>query len=669
MNLPEIHEMVQKGDYHRALEAIDALSSEAQLDGLIFKGRILERKGELKDALRVSGQALKESKTRGTKLQEVNALINHGYAHYALRNLDELAETIRRGEQLLDSIAEEAESAQKQYRSALAYLHGYLKFSRGEVPQALDYLQHSLAIREELANPQDIAESAVALGWVHLNATGKADLALTHFQRGLALREALGNKSDIAHSLNRLGTYYLRKQDLDTALSYYEKSLALYQALEDQRWIAGLLNNLAIIHQNKEEYDLALEYYRKTLETWKELGDRDGMAIAYQNMGGLHGDKGELDQSLEYQKRSLALREALGQKLGVADVLGNIGELYALKGELELALANFEKGLKLSKEAGSDDRTAWRLYFIGWVYLLKGEPELALDNLDHCQKIFDELDNKFAISWCLILKGVAYKLLGDLALATTLLEEGWTLIKKFVSAEVPPLMGSFALFHLILLAKDRDTPDKAEKFLREMQELRQKSTNRVVQLRTRFAEAVVLKMSKRALKKLQAQEKFKEIVEEEILEHDITVLAMLNLCELLILEMKITEAEEDLLQEITQLSSKLYNIAHRQGSPLLLVMSLLLQAKLAMVEGELKDAVRLLTTAQKLATEKKLGTLLVQVEQEQQLLQGELDKWEELSQRNAPLKERVEQARMEEYLEAALKLQETWVRPSTDSTN
>jgi hypothetical protein len=107
INIPEIQEMVQKGDYHRALEAINALSPESQLDGLILKGRILERKGELKDALRVSGQALKESKARGAKLQEARAIINHGYAHLALSNLEEIAETILEGKQLLESIAEE----------------------------------------------------------------------------------------------------------------------------------------------------------------------------------------------------------------------------------------------------------------------------------------------------------------------------------------------------------------------------------------------------------------------------------------------------------------------------------------------------------------------------------------------------------------------------------
>jgi hypothetical protein len=43
-----------------------------------------------------------------------------------------------------------------------------------------------------------------------------------------------------------------------------------------------------------------------------------------------------------------------------------------------------------------------------------------------------------------------------------------------------------------------------------------------------------------------------------------------------------------------------------------------------------------------------------------------LEKWEELSRRNAPIKEWFQQARMEEYLEMAMKLQETKASPSVE---
>lgn len=201
-----------------------------------------------------------------------------------------------------------------------------------------------------------------------------------------------------------------------------------------------------------------------------------------------------------------------------------------------------------------------------------------------------------------------------------------------------------------------------------MHEIHRQSTNKYVDLRTRFAKATVSRMGKRGLEKLQAQQFFKEIIEEEILQHEITVLSMLNLCKLLISELKISEDEEVVLQEINKLSNRLFDIAHRQNSSWLIAMSLMLQAKLVMVEGDLEEASSLLEKAHTLANEKKLGNLLTKVEHEQAVLQEELEKWEELSRRNASIRERVEQARLDDYLIGAMKLQETWVQPSADMT-
>ena len=42
MDISEIQNLMQKGDYNRALEVIVELGEEEKLDGLILKSRILE---------------------------------------------------------------------------------------------------------------------------------------------------------------------------------------------------------------------------------------------------------------------------------------------------------------------------------------------------------------------------------------------------------------------------------------------------------------------------------------------------------------------------------------------------------------------------------------------------------------------------------------------------
>ncbi|MHA2054100.1 MAG: tetratricopeptide repeat protein, partial [Candidatus Hodarchaeales archaeon] len=296
MNISEIQNLMQYGNYNRALEAVVELGEEEKLDGLILKSRILEIKGDLKEALSVAKHVIKKSKSKGTKLQELGAIISLGYCHLAFRNTDELTESVKEGEQLYLDIGNESQQEKKEYQGSLHYLNGFLHFFKGDMKQALDYLQKSLALRGGKGNTSELAETSIAIGWVHVNFTGKYDLALEYFQRSLAIGEELGNNMTIAHSLNRIGAYYYYIGNHDSALSYSEKSLALYQELDNKFLIISrCLHNIALIYRDKEEYSLALDYLQQALDFSDELGHKFDVALTNSNIGWLHFQRGELD--------------------------------------------------------------------------------------------------------------------------------------------------------------------------------------------------------------------------------------------------------------------------------------------------------------------------------------------------------------------------------------
>ena len=110
----------------------------------------------------------------------------------------------------------------------------------------------------------------------------------------------------------------------------------------------------------------------------------------------------------------------------------------------------------------------------------------------------------------------------------------------------------------------------------------------------------------------------------------------------------------------------LYDIAQSQNSSLVIAMALILKTKLSLVEGKVEEASNLLSTAKRIAEEKKLRYLLPKVKYEQETIQSELDKWEELFERKASIQERLQQARVETYIVEAKRIQEAWVRPSVD---
>jgi tetratricopeptide (TPR) repeat protein len=672
MGIPKIKELMQYGKYNRALEVIEELGEDEKLKGMILKSRILERMGEAKKALEVAELTIKEGQTKGTKLQELKALISLGYGHLALRNLAELTEVIQKGEQILLGIEQESQIDRRECQGSLAYLQGNLHFYTGETQQSLTLLDKSLVIRQALDDQHDIVETLIAIGWVHSEVTGKLKLAFDFFKRSLAISEKLGNKTDIAYSLNRLGNYYSNDNNFDEALSYFEKSLALYQELDNRDWIAGLNNNIALTYMFNDMNDLALNYFEKALEMFKQLGDKSAAALVFLNTGYIHFLKCEFDTALNYYQKSLEIYKETGNQFRIPICLRCIGDVhYYGTGDLNLAFNYYNNFLELSKENNYELEIAWSFQRLTAVYTLQGELNLALETISKSLDIFTKLNKKVGISLCHAELGVIYRLLGKLNQSLKILEEGMVSIKKTVigGKGIVSYWTSYFLFHLVLVAQDLNAIEIAEKYLKQVQEIQQESESKIVKLRTRFSEAIVLKMSKRGVRKLQAQQIFQAIIEDEIIDHNITILAMLNLCELLILELQISETPEELLAEIIKLSDNLYDIAQSQKSPLLTVMSLILQTKLALVKGKFEEANDLLIIAKRLADEKKLISLLSKVKFEQETVQAELDKWNELIQRKASIQERMERARIASYIVDAKKIQESWLRPSVDMTN
>lgn len=79
----------------------------------------------------------------------------------------------------------------------------------------------------------------------------------------------------------------------------------------------------------------------------------------------------------------------------------------------------------------------------------------------------------------------------------------------------------------------------------------------------------------------------------------------------------------------------------------------MLQAKFALVEGDLQQAQTFLNEAETIATELDKGLLVARVEAEKKQLVTDFEKWQDMIRRNATLQERIAKANLEEYLQKA----------------
>jgi len=141
-----------------------------------------------------------------------------------------------------------------------------------------------------------------------------------------------------------------------------------------------------------------------------------------------------------------------------------------------------------------------------------------------------------------------------------------------------------------------------------------------------------------------------QVVEEEIVVHELTVIALLNLCDLLLSDLQIS-GDAEVLKGVQVYQSRLLKIAENQHSFWLLAETFVLQSKILLLNLNVEEARRLLTLAQRFADEKGLHRQAARISNEHDMLLEELDIWDEMTQRKTPYIERSNLARIDNQVE------------------
>ena len=97
---------------------------------------------------------------------------------------------------------------------------------RGDLAQALEFYQRSLALFEQVGNPAEIAISLYQIGRIY-QLRGDLAPALEFYQRTLALSEQVGNPASIVRSLGQISLLQQQRGEMRQALLHVARALAL----------------------------------------------------------------------------------------------------------------------------------------------------------------------------------------------------------------------------------------------------------------------------------------------------------------------------------------------------------------------------------------------------------------------------------------------------------
>lgn len=439
---------------------------------------------------------------------------------------------------------------------------------------------------------------------------GDLNLALEILLTSLAARKELGDSFAIADTLSDVGVVYASQGNFNSALEHLQESLTYFEKTGNITSIAKLHNNIGMIYWQLGNNDLALKFFQKSLAFSQELGNKRYIASLLSNIGLVHWNRGELDSALDFLQQSLLQLEELENKGEKTACLNNIGVIYQIKGEFDLALDFFQRSLAIATETENKLEIANCYNNIGLVSEYKGEIENSEIYNSKSLELFEELGNDF--DTC------------------------------------QPLL------HLIRLAILSGSVEKAQPFLEKLEIMNNKEDIKVVSQYYRVAKACVLKTSSRIISRAEAQQLFQQVADEDPVKNDLTVEAMLNLCDLLLQELKIS-GDEEVLNEVKSLLEQLFKVAKDQNNHLLLAYTYLLQSKAALLELNPKLSRYLLTQAQLIADEKGFQKLARTISNEFDTLLDQLAIWDDYIDRNASLPERLELAQLEDLVTRMLR--------------
>jgi tetratricopeptide (TPR) repeat protein len=319
---------------------------------------------------------------------------------------------------------------------------------------------------------------------------------------------------------------------------------------------------------------------------------------------------------------------------------------YYNRGDLELALEYSKIALEIygQFEIFSSLRP-YVLDLMGFIYSARGELEKSINISKESLRLYGKLiniDPKFSPTANLYRGlGNTYYRQGNLELAIKNYEKALRLNVEIV------YVNTWVYLFLIQIYLDKNSPEKAKEYFNQLKTYSINHPHPVNEPVLILSEARILKSSRRVKNLAKSEELLKNLLERDGLSLNFVVFVFIELCDLLLIELKISD-EIEILDEAESFILQLLKLAEEQHSFLVLTQARFLQGKLALIKMNMGDSRRFLTEAQQLADEHGLQILARTISKEHDTLLGQLDIWDNLNRIKAPISERLKLATIDE---------------------
>ncbi len=529
-------------------------------------------------------------------LKQIMHTMNRGYHLEAIKQLEKI----------------EIDGKEKNYELIFLLIENYIAI--GDFPKAqqllntIDYME-----LEKNGAKQEIYVYSLGLAKTYLYAGQfeqseqwwdnawklKEEYTLTNQTNGQKL-DTQQMETDLLYIKGKIAHF---RGNFDQAIEYFDEAMVLSEKNDFKSLQFHILNTIAITYYEKGNLEASLELFKKAIKIVEYIKNKFLAVRIIGNMGLIYFDLGLVDEAIEHHKGAQHIAEEINDLSGIAINLHNIGRCFIFKGELNLALEYMFKSSEFFRDLNQKDSLAITFLNIGEIYYSRGQLLEACEFYQEIINMTDEI-NKRTLGVALTYLGLISYEQNDNESAMSFLEKGLHILKeRNISNYIPK-----ALFHIIQVAIDMEKMDISNKYLMELENFNENTSGTYIKQLSMLAKGLILSQSLRVRDRGRAEEIFREIIQCKNCHYEHPILALYNLCKLLIkeyLEIK----DNNVIKELESLNSELSEIAENKKNYKLLLESHLIKSQLLIINGKISEAKKLLNTAEKIAREQEIHRL------------------------------------------------------------
>ncbi|MFP4023883.1 MAG: histidine kinase [Thiohalospira sp.] len=248
----------------------------------------------------------------------------------------------------LNRIEKECKDANYKEGLALCYaIKGRLMKQMGDLPEALEYMNKSLHLYQELNSKNGIAALKLSIGAVYVHISAYS-LAQEYIHKSLEYYEKTDKHFELGNAYMTLSGIYIYIKEYKLGKEYIEKAIEHYEKINFKYGICGSKLNRAIILHEEKKYKECISEFDDVIELATEIKANFYLADSWIYVGSSYLKIGNHAKAKDYLFKVTEMKNVNSQLL--LESFLYLGDLFASQENYQEAIKYAQKVVDESKK-------------------------------------------------------------------------------------------------------------------------------------------------------------------------------------------------------------------------------------------------------------------------------------------------------------------------------